>query len=178
ENGSLKIETPLTTIVESKPYAYQEINGTRVTVPCHFVVNDKEVTFSLPSTYRSDLPLVIDPTLIFCSYSGSLADNFGMTATYDNQGNFYAGGTAFAQGYPITSSAFDTTYNGIVQPSRTDVVITKYNSTGTNLIYSTYLGGAVSTEIISSIIVNSSNQLMILGTTGSSDFPVTSNAFD
>src|SRR5262249_4499931 len=34
EGGSLRIETPLTSIIESKPYAYQEVNGTRVTVPC------------------------------------------------------------------------------------------------------------------------------------------------
>jgi gliding motility-associated-like protein len=178
ENGSLKIETPLTTIIESKPYAYQEINGIRVTVPCHFVLKDNEVTFSLPENYRADIPLVIDPTLIFCSYSGSTADNFGMTATYDNQGNFYAGGTAFAQGYPTTITAFDTTYNGIVQAGRTDVVITKYNSTGSSLIYSTYLGGAFGTEIVSSLIVNQNNELMLLGATGSRDFPVTPTAFD
>src|SRR5258705_3943252 len=47
EHGALKIETPLTTIIESKPYAYQEIDGTRITVPCHFVVKDNEVTFLL-----------------------------------------------------------------------------------------------------------------------------------
>lgn len=178
ENGTLKIETPLTTLVESKPYAYQEVNGTRVVVPCHFILRDNEVTFSLPQNYRADLPLIIDPTLIFCSYSGSLSDNFGMTATYDNQGNFYAGGTAFAQGYPTTVGAYDTTYNGIVQAGRTDVVITKYNSTGSNLIYSTYLGGDSSTEIVSSLIVNSNNELMLLGATGSQDFPVTTGAFD
>lgn len=178
ENGSLHITTPLTTIIEKPPYAYQEIGGQKKTVPCSFSLSNNEVTFVLAENYDSSLPLIIDPTLIFCSYSGSVADNFGMTATYDDQGNFYAGGTAFAQGYPTTASAFDTTYNGIVQQSRTDVVITKYNSTGTNLIYSTYLGGAVSTEIVSSIIVNRNNQLMVLGTTGSSDFPMSASAFD
>ena len=178
ENGSLRIETPLTTIIESKPYAYQEINGAQVVVPCSFVIDENEVSFLLSSGYRTDLPLIIDPTLIFCSYSGSTADNFGMTATYDNQGNFYAGGTAFDQGYPTTVGAYDTTYNGVVQAGRTDVVITKYNSTGSNLIYSTYLGGDSSTEVVSSIIVNSNDELMILGTTGSYDFPVTPTAFD
>lgn len=181
ENGSLRIETPLTTIIESKPYAYQEINGTHVPVACHFVINNNEVTFSLPENYRADIPLIIDPTLIFSSYSGSFANNFGMTATFDNFGNLYAGGTAFGHLYPTTPAAFDTSFNGTVYSTaegRTDVVISKYDSSGRNLLYSTYLGGDTSTEVVTSLIVNSNNELMLFGMTGSFDFPVTPNAYD
>ena len=39
--------------------------------------------------------LVIDPKLVFSTYTGSRADNFGCTGTYDIQGNGYAGGTVF-----------------------------------------------------------------------------------
>ncbi|MBK5284976.1 MAG: hypothetical protein JJE25_06205, partial [Bacteroidia bacterium] len=111
ENGSLILTTPLTTLTEKPPYAYQEINGVRKTVRCNFVLENDEVTFSVDENHDSDLPLIIDPILIFSSYSGSYANNFGMTATYDNFGNLFAGGTAFSQGYPITPNAFDTTYN-------------------------------------------------------------------
>jgi hypothetical protein len=178
ERGSLKITTPLTTIIEETPYAYQDENGRQKAVGCHFILKGSELRFSVDENYNPALPLVIDPLLVFCSYSGSLADNFGMTATYDNQGNFYAGGTVFDQGYPTTIGAYDTTYNGPVQAGRTDIVITKYNSTGSNLIYSTYIGGASGTEIVSSIIVNANNELMLLGATGSTDFPVSATAFD
>jgi gliding motility-associated-like protein len=78
-------------------------------------------------------------------------------------------------GYPTTNGAYSNTFGG---PSGgTDVVVTKYNATGTNLLYSTYLGGN-QTEIISSMIVDLSNNLCIYGATGSSNFPTTTNAYD
>ena len=175
--GKLIIKTILQEITEQEPYAYQWIDGKKINVPCKFILNGTTVSFGL-GNYNKNFELVIDPILIFGSYSGSTADNFGMTATYDNRGHLYAGGTAFATGYPITVGAFDPTYNGIVQSGRTDVVITKYDSAGTNLIYSTYIGGANSTEVVSSLIVNDQNELLLYGATGSNDFPVTSNAYD
>ncbi|MBK7182300.1 MAG: hypothetical protein IPH89_04860 [Bacteroidetes bacterium] len=101
-----------------------------------------------------------------------------MTATYDAQGNLYSGGTCFAQGFPTTFGAIDPTYNGIVVYGRTDIVITKYDSSGTFLQYSTYFGGATSTEVVSSIIVNGQDELMLYGVTGSNDFPMGPNAYD
>jgi gliding motility-associated-like protein len=175
--GKLIIKTTLQEITEQEPYAYQWIDGKKIDVPCKFILNGTTISFGL-GNYNKNYELVIDPILIFGSYSGSTADNFGMTATYDNRGHLYAGGTAFATGYPITVGAFDPTYNGIVQSGRTDVVITKYDSAGTSLIYSTYIGGANSTEVVSSIIVNDQNELLLYGATGSNDFPVTPNAYD
>ncbi len=180
EKGAMKLKTSLNEMVEQRPYAYQFIGGKRVEVPCEFILKNTTVSFNFPRGYNKEVELVIDPVLVFACSSGSLADNFGMTATYDSQGNLYAGGTVFGAGYPTTLGAYDTTWNG--GPSyiggRTDVVITKYDSSGTFLIYSTYLGGTVSTEIVSSLIVNSQNELMLYGATGSSDFPVTAGAYD
>ena len=51
--------------------------------------------FEFPNGFERSAELIIDPTLIFSSYSGSTANNFGMTATYDDLGNFYAGGMGF-----------------------------------------------------------------------------------
>lgn len=178
EKNSLKITTSINEIIEQEPYAYQVIEGKKVNVPCSFQLVDKRVSFIFDKGYDPTNELIIDPVLIFASYSGSTADNFGMTATYDNKGNLYSGGTAFDIGYPTTIGAYDSTYNGIVADGRTDVVISKYDSSGAKLIYSTYIGGATSTEIVSSLIVNSNNELMLYGATGSSDFPVTVNAYD
>jgi gliding motility-associated-like protein len=175
---SLYMKTSLNELVEEKPYAYQLINGKKVEVPCEFMLENDVVTFRFPRGYDKELELVIDPILVFACSSGSVADNFGMTATYDAVGNLYAGGTCFDQGYPTTLGAFDPTYNGIVQFGRTDVVITKYDSSGTFLHYSTYVGGADNTEVVSSLIVNPSNELMLFGATGSNDFPVTAGAYD
>ncbi len=178
EKGALKIKTSLNEIVEQRPYAYQWIGGKRVEVPCEFQLQNNTVSFNFPRGYDKGFELVIDPILVFACSSGSTSDNFGMTATYDADGNLYSGGTCFDQGYPVTTGAYDVTYNGIVDDGRTDVVITKYDSSGTFLQYSTYFGGATSTEVVISLIVNVQDELMIFGATGSSDLPVTSTAFD
>ena len=178
ENGNLIITTSFNTIVEQKPIAYQIIKKQKIAIACNFSLQENIVSFEFPEGYDKNFELVIDPTLIFSTYSGSTSDNFGMSASYDNSGNLIAGGIAFNQGYPTTLGALDTTYNGSPQNGRTDVVITKYNNNGSSLLFSTYLGGTTGTEIVSSIIVDSLDNVYILGTTGSSDFPVTNNAFD
>ncbi len=175
--GEITIKTSLNEIVEHEPYAYQVIDGITVEVPCEFRLKNKTVSFSFPKGYDSRYELVIDPVLVFACSSGSTADNFGMTATYDSLGNLYSGGTCFDQGYPVVN-AYDATYNGVVQYGMTDVVITKYDSSGAFLRYSTYIGGAVSSEIVTSLIVDKQNNLYLYGATGSSDFPMTAQAYD
>ena len=100
-----------------------------------------------------------------------------MTATYGYDGSLFAGGTAFNIGYPTTLGAYDTTFSGVPASGITDVVITRYDSTGTNLIYSTYIGG-VQAETVHSIIANKNNELYLYGVTSSLDFPVDPAAYD
>ena len=177
-DGKLFLKTSLNELVEQRPYAYQVIDNKLIEVPCEFDLKDTVIRFYFPKKYDKSYELIIDPILVFAASSGSTADNFGMTATYDNKGNLYSGGTAFDQGYPITPGAIDSTYNGIVQYGRTDVVITKYDSTGKQLLYSTYLGGTTGSEIVTSMVVNAQDELLIYGATGSSNFPHTRNAYD
>jgi gliding motility-associated-like protein len=178
EKGSLILKTSVNEMLEQKPYAYQYIDGYEVEVPCEFVLNNNTVSFRFPKGYDNNVELIIDPILVFACSSGSTADNFGMTATYDADGNLYSGGTCFDIGFPTTLGAYDVTFNGATSYGRTDVVITKYDSSGTFLQYSTYIGGAISTEIVTSLVVNSSDELLLYGATGSSDFPVTPTAYD
>ncbi len=178
--GTLQIKTSLNEITEQRPYAYQRIKGEKIIVPCKFSLKEKQVSFVFEKGYDHGYPLVIDPTLIFASYSGSYADNFGMTATYDSHGNLYSGGTAFDQGFPTTLGAYDPSFNGQTSYGRTDVVLTKYDSTGSSLLYSTYFGGALGSEIVTSLIVNNQDEIFLYGATGSptNDFPTTVNAYD
>ncbi|RLD66881.1 MAG: hypothetical protein DRI84_03815 [Bacteroidetes bacterium] len=172
--GRLIIKTSVNKVIELAPYAYQIDNkGERVDVECKFVIENNQVHFSLPQSYNPDWVLIIDPTLVFASYSGSTMDNWGYSATFDSQGYLFAGGNVFGNGYPYTTGAVDTLFSG----GSCDIVISKYDTNGTQLIYSTYLGGSGS-EVPSSLVVNSNDELFILGTTGSADFPVTSSAFD
>ncbi len=174
-NNQLHYTTSVNTVYEESPYTYQIANK-RIEIPTEFELNENRVKFKLLRKYDLDYPLIIDPTLVFSTYTGSFADNFGFTATYDNAGNYYAGGIAFGFGYPVTTGAFQTTFAG-GSTLGVDVSITKFNPTGTGLIYSTYLGGS-SDESPSSLVVNSNNELIIMGVTGSLNFPTTPGAYD
>ena len=175
KNGALHISTSVSESIEEKPFIYQLINGDTIEIPSKFILKDNIISFKLLSNYNLNYNLIIDPLLVFAASSGSTADNFGMTATYDTRGCLYTGGTAFDVGYPTTIGAYDITYNGI---TGTDVVITKYDSTGTFLKYSTYLGGANSSEIVTSLIVDKYDNLCLYGATGSNDFPTSIGCYD
>jgi CHU_C Type IX secretion signal domain len=183
ENGNLNIKTSLANIVEMKPYSFSEtiVNAkSRVgfsEVKSNFKINKNVVTFSFPDGYDQNKTLTIDPKLVFATYSGSTTDNWGHTATYDAEGNLYAGGSALnsvanPSKFPITTGAYQLTHGGYW-----DVAIMKYSADGSKLLYSTFLGGA-NADIPHSLIVNYKGELLIFGTTSSPNFPTTSNAYD
>ncbi|MFA6199637.1 MAG: gliding motility-associated C-terminal domain-containing protein [Bacteroidales bacterium] len=170
-NGNIILQTSIGEIVEVKPFAYQEINGQKKEIEAEFILKDKIITYKVKD-YNPNYDLIIDPELIFSTYTGSTADNWGFTATYDKKGNVYIGGIASGTGYPTTIGAYDTTFNG----NNWDISISKFDKLGQNLLYSTYIGGS-SCEMPHSLIVNEYGELVIFGTTGSDNFPITDNAF-
>ncbi len=173
KNGRLNIKTSVNDLIEQQPYAYQIINGKEKEVKCNFNLTGTKLNFSFPRGYNKSFPLIIDPALIFASYTGSTADNFGFTSTFDEDGDLFGGGVVYGIGYPTTIGAFQTTFHG----GSVDIGITKFNPYGTNLIFSTYIGG-VGNDYPHSLIVNHNNELLILGTTRSIDFPVTPGCYD
>ncbi len=172
-NNQLVIPTSVNTMFHLKPYTYQIIDDKVVEVPCEFRLRKNTLTYHFPEGYNKDYELIIDPVWIFGSYTGSTADNWGYTATYDSDGNLYAGGGVFNTGYPVTTGAYQVNFAGGV----CDIAISKFNSTGSALIYSTYLGGSMS-EVPHSLIVNSQDELYIYGSTGSANFPMAGASFD
>lgn len=176
-NGSLHIVTPNQTVVEQPPFAYQIIAGKKSIVACQYVVKGNTVSFVLPNGYNPNHTLIIDPTLVFATFTGSVADNWGFTATYGKNGTMYTGGICFGFGYPTTTGAFDVSFNGPNDPGM-DMVISKFNASGTNLLYSTYLGGTNSSEFPHSLIADPDDNLIILGTTGSNNYPTTIGCYD
>lgn len=175
-SGNLVVTTSVGEIIEQQPYSYQIIGDKKIEVKSKYILKNNIVSFKLFGNYNKALPVYIDPILIFASYSGSTADNFGMTATYGYDGSLFAGGTVFNNGYPTTLGAFDSSFNGSTGAGLTDVCITRYNSSGTNLVYSTYIGGDA-TETVHSIIANEDNELFLYGATSSLNFPTTLNSY-
>ncbi len=169
--GKLVVGTTQGYFFENEPVSYSETDLGKVSVATEFELQNNQVTFHFPEGYDKQSKLVIDPELIFSTYSGSYADNWGFTATYDDEGNLYSGGIVFDVGYPTTVGVFQPDHVG-----EWDVGILKYDPTGKSLLWATYLGGSFS-ETPQSIIVNSKGQLVIYGTTSSPDFPMTPNSF-
>lgn len=175
-DGQLIIKTSLGEIIEGIPYAYQIIDGKEKTVPCHYILDNNRISFAFDKGFDPNFSLIIDPVLIFSTFSGSTGDNFGVTATYDESGHGYLAGLQFATGYPVTLGAYDSQFaTSTFEP--VDIVISKYTPTGNAQVYATYLGGT-RVDVPHSIVVNTQNQLVLYGSTSSGDYPTTSNAYD
>lgn len=176
--GELVTQTSLGTITERKPYAYQIINGKIVEVACSFKLTENIVSFQL-GNYRKDLTLIIDPELVFATYSGSVTDNFGMTATYGYDGTAYSAGIIYGNQYPTPDpNAWDVNSNLTVASTNvatTDAFISKYSSDGTTMLWTTFIGGGDNfqgTETANSLICDALNNIYIYGVTSSTDFPI------
>ena len=110
--------------------------------------------------------------LVYSTFLGGASDDYGHGVDVDSSGSAYVTGYTESSDFPATIHAFDTSYNGFM-----DVFVTKLNSTGTGLVYSTFLGGT-SYEYGYGISIDSSGCAYITGGTGSSDFPATAGAYD
>lgn len=165
--GELHLNTTLNKIIDERPVSFQ--NGDQI--PTDFQLNGTTASFSFPKGYSTTEELRIDPTLVFSTFTGSSANNFGFTATYDQDGNLFAGGIAYGQGYPITLGVYQSVFAGTF-----DMSITKFNDSGTHL-WSTYIGGN-SADQPHSMIADLGGDLFIYGRSVSNDFPVTTTAYD
>ena len=171
-NGELVIKTSVGETRELSPYAFQVINGVKQEVKARFKVAGKLVQFVLDN-YDKKYPVVIDPTLVFSTFSGSTADNWGYTATYGGDGTFYAGGIVFGAGFPTSPGAYQVNFGGGSAESGLtgyDIGIIKFSANGTQRIYATYIGGS-GNEQPNSLITDGQGNLIIGGSTTSSNYP-------
>ncbi|MDP4149113.1 MAG: PKD domain-containing protein [Bacteroidota bacterium] len=166
KKNELLVSTSAGQVKELSPYSYQLDDSGRVNVRCRYVIqNGNTLKFRIDS-YSPGATLIIDPTLVFCSFTGSKISNWGFTATPGPDGSFFAGGIVFGNGFPQTTGALETNYRG----GEFDVGIMRFSSNGTNKLYSTYLGGNDS-ETPHSMVCDLLGNLVVLGRTYSSDFP-------
>ena len=116
-----------------------------------------------------------DGRLVYSTYLGGTSNDNGNSIAVDSSGNAYITGQTKSMNFPTTTGAYITTFIG----SEYDAYVTKLNSDGTTLLYSTYLGGSASNSIETEmgIAVDNEGNAYVTGNTNSGDFPVTSGAY-
>ncbi|NJO24864.1 MAG: hypothetical protein HC867_02330 [Bacteroidia bacterium] len=172
KNRQLVVSTSVGDVKEMDPYTYQYENNTREQVTAKYIVKGNEVRFDIKN-YNKNETLIIDPTLIFSSFSGSTTSNWGYTATYGPDGSMYAGGIVFAPGgFPVSIGSYQTTFGGGSGNEPVDIGIIKLSPNGANRVYATYIGGG-GTEQPHSLIVDGAGNLVVAGRTNSANYPTT-----
>ncbi len=98
-----------------------------------------------------------------------------MRLRFDPSGNVYVTGATVSSSFPVTPGTFDPTYNGF----GADTFVTKINTSGSAIIYSTFLGGDGDEEA-RGIAVNAAGNVFITGYTAINTvaFPTTVGSFD
>ena len=175
KNKELVIRTSVGSLKELSPYTYQSDEKGRKQVNCKYILKNNIVTFDVKD-YDKSSTLIIDPSLVFCSFSGSTADNWGFTATYGPDGSMFGGGIVFSEGsFPYSPGAFQTSFgggdNGGSSWGEFDMGIIKLSSNGGSRIYATYLGGS-GNEMPQSIICDPQGNLIVAGRSNSLNYPV------
>ncbi|WP_207494881.1 hypothetical protein [Aridibaculum aurantiacum] len=173
-NGDLIISTSVGDVKELAPYAYQQQGGGQVQVSCNFRLEGNVLRFEAGS-YDATKVLVIDPTLVFSTFTGSTADNWGYTATYGPGGTAFAAGIVLGSGYPVSPGAYQNSFTGGLPSNGIpgyDIGIIKLNATGSHREYATYLGSN-GNEFPHSMVTDLQGNLVISGYTNSATFPST-----
>jgi hypothetical protein len=153
-----------------KPVIYQMIEGDRVFVDGEFVLlAQNDIGFEI-GPYNLAQTLIIDPVLLYSTFLGGSNQDIGHAIAVDSAGNAYVTGATFSINFPVVNA---------IQPSNIgnpDVFVTKINSAGSALIFSTYLGGVNNNQGLG-IALDSSSDAYITGSTSSPNFPITAGVF-
>ena len=133
--GELLVQTPLGILKDAAPVSYQRIGGEHVAVESHYKLTGDGGYGIAVGAYDPRYPLVIDPGLDYSTFLGGTAGENGEGIAV-REGRAYVTGWTVSANYPTTTGAFDTTLDG-----GADAFVTKLKASGSELAYSTFLGG-------------------------------------
>jgi hypothetical protein len=190
DEGDLRIRTHDREIAFRRPVAYQvNEQGQRAPVTARYRLHGNQVRFVVGG-YDHSKQLIIDPVLSYFSYlggsgydvagvatpTGSPFYTSGQAAAIDSAGDLYVTGYTESTNFPV-KAAYETAPAKVQGGTPASAFVTKFAPDGKSVIFSTYLGGTVGSDQASSIAVDSSGNAIVVGNTGSNDFPVTTGAY-
>ncbi len=153
-------------VEQSPPVAYQlDARGRKTLVAARYLPHADGTLGFRVGTYDHHLPLVIDPAVTYATYFGGSGFDVGAAAAIDSSGRIYVAGSTAPGLFPI---------NGALQPvyagGGTDAFVCKLNQNGTDLVYSTFIGGS-DADAAAGIAVDGFGNAYVVGSTLSTDFP-------
>ena len=162
-----------------KPVVYQEVHGQRQGLAGKYVLEARdEIRFELAS-YDKTKSLVVDPVVVYSTFLGGSQNDHATGIAVDSLNNAYVTGFTTSPDFP-TANPFQGQYANATAFTTSnpaaDAFVTKFNTDGSGIIYSTYLGGT-GDDRGAGIAVDSSGNAYVTGQTNSPNFPTTAGAF-
>jgi len=111
--------------------------------------------------------------LLWSTFLGGGVSDWASALALDSSGAVTVAGQTVSSGFPTTPGTYDPTYNG----GTYDAFVTRIDATGSNLLWSTFLGGG-GTDWADALALDPSGAVAVAGRTGSSGFPTTPGAYD
>src|SRR5208337_2745882 len=188
-NGDVVVKTDGGEVRFQKPVVYQpmtddpkpQIQNRKLLDGRYVLLAGNRVGFEIPN-YDNTKPLVIDPVLSYSTYlggSGVEGGSSSVSIAVDGSGNAYVASGTSSLNFPATTGAFQTTNKGATVCNQSypcgDAMVAKINPTGSQLVYSTYLGGT-GDDYADGLAVDSAGNAYVTGVTSSTDFPTTPEA--
>jgi hypothetical protein len=187
-NGDLLLSASDSEVRLRRPVVYQKAGNAVSSAPAEgkaqtqdrelvegrFVLSaSNEVRFAV-GPYDRTRPLIIDPTLTYSTYLGGSGSDSAAGIAVDGVGNAYIVGYTDSPDFP-TAKPLQPALNQNL-PYAGDAFITKLSADGSSFLFSTFLGGS-NEDSGRAIALDSSGNPYIFGSTLSTDFPVTTGAF-
>lgn len=113
-----------------------------------------------------------DYSLVYSTYLGGLYADVSMAMAVNQAGEIYVTGWTNSINFPVTSGAFNTSFNG----GMGDIFLTKLSSDGSSLVFSTFIGGS-GFDVAYDLIVDNNGYVYIGGSTESYDYPTSAFAY-
>jgi hypothetical protein len=159
-------------LTQHAPVLYQEEDGVRRQVAGSYIIRGKNRVGFRVGAYVRSRTLVIDPVVGYSARFGGQTSGYPFSIAVDAAGNAYVtGSTAEMPNLPLLPGSFQSNSN-----AQSPAFVYKLNSTGTDFVYTTLIGGS-SGQYGSAVAVDTDGNVYVTGSTGSADFPVTPGAF-
>jgi hypothetical protein len=107
--------------------------------------------------------------LLWATWLGGLKDDIPTGIAVDPEGNVYVAGTTSSSVFPTTPGASDR------KNEKSEGFVAKFDTNGTRLLYSTFVGGATG-DVIHALALDQTGNAYVAGATDSTDFPTTAGA--